>query len=83
MIATYKINGLPIGFAWLPPIIPYWLIRLKIKGRKVGGIVSFTMEEVKEGLKKDKVEHIADFLGNKNLWFDAEDCEQEIDIQAV
>lgn len=70
---------MPIGWAWAPPLIVNWLNKLKIRGERVGNRVHFKIEEIKEGLRKQNVPHVADALENKDLEYDAENCiEQEI-----
>lgn len=70
----YKLNGLPIGWAWAPPIVVGWLKKIELKGEKVGSEILFTFEEVKSALQKQKVPHIADFIGNEDLRYSEANC---------
>lgn len=70
----YQINGLPIGWAGCPPFVANWLKQLKIKGQKVGDEIIFKWEEIRAELTKQKVPHIADFLGNNDLQFPETSC---------
>ncbi len=73
----YKLNGLPLGWAWAPPLTINWLNQLILKGEKIGDKICFKITEIKDGLRKLKVPHVADTLEDKDLEYPAAACTEE------